>query len=86
MRRVLGFYTVVYALVFDGTADGLTSFIGSENFFLVSVKNESSWLFQFAFCATSAPIVGQAIICVTVLLLLSVQGACHDSSAGFVSH
>ena len=41
----LGFYTVVYALMFGGTANGPTTFIGSENFFLVGVKNDSFWLF-----------------------------------------
>ena len=86
MRRVLGFYTVVYTLVFDGTANEPTTFIGSENFFLVGVKNDSFWLFQFAFCTTSTTVVRQAIICVTVLLLLAVRGAYHGSSAGFVSH
>ena len=37
----LGFYTVVYALVFGGTADGLITFTGSENFFLVGVDRKS---------------------------------------------
>ena len=82
----LRFYTVVYALVFHGTADGPATFICSENFFLIGVENDSFWRFQFAFCATCATIVGRVIICVTVLLLLLVPGACHDSSTGFVLH
>lgn len=54
----LGWYTVVYVLVFGGTAKKPTTFIGSENFFLVGVKNDSLWIFQFAFCGTSTTIVG----------------------------
>jgi hypothetical protein len=82
----LGFYTAVHAFVFGRTADGPTTFIGSENFFLVGFENNSFWLFQFAFCATSTAIVGQVIICAAVLLLLSVGGACQGSSAGLVRH
>jgi hypothetical protein len=82
----LGWYTVVYVLVFGGTAKKPTTFIGSENFFLVGVKNDSLWIFQFAFCGTSTTIVGWAIICVTVFLRLLGRGAWHDSNAGFVSH
>ena len=54
----LGFYMVVYTLMFGGTADGPTTFISLENFFLVGVKNDPFWLFQFAFCATFTTIVG----------------------------
>ena len=82
----LGFYTVVHAFVFGRTANGPTTFIGSENFFLLGFENNSFWLFRFAFCATSTAIVGQVIICATVLLLLSVGGACQGSSAGLVRH
>lgn len=54
----LGFYTVGYAFAFGGTANATsTTFIGTENFFLAGVENDSFWLFQFAFCATSATIV-----------------------------
>mmetsp|Transcript_35287 Transcript_35287/g.76198 ORF Transcript_35287/g.76198 Transcript_35287/m.76198 type:complete len:171 (+) Transcript_35287:292-804(+) len=55
----LGFYTVGYAFAFGGSlADyGKTTFIGKDNFFLMGVENNSFWLFQFAFCATSATIV-----------------------------
>lgn len=55
----LGFYTVGYAFAFGGSFDDEygKSFIGSENFFLMGVENDSFWLFQFAFCATSATIV-----------------------------
>mmetsp|Transcript_1566 Transcript_1566/g.3355 ORF Transcript_1566/g.3355 Transcript_1566/m.3355 type:complete len:580 (+) Transcript_1566:135-1874(+) len=54
----LGFYTVGYAFAYGGTKDATsTTFIGTENFFLAGVENDSFWLFQFAFCATSATIV-----------------------------
>ena len=54
----LGFYTVGYAFAFGGTFESTnTTFIGSDNFFLMGVKNDSFWLFQYAFCATSATIV-----------------------------
>jgi len=54
----LGFYTVGYAFAFGGTKDATsTTFIGNSNFFLMDVENLSFWLFQFAFCATSATIV-----------------------------
>ena len=54
----LGFYTVGYAFAFGGTSDSSgTTFIGTQNFFLMDVENDSFWLFQFAFCATSATIV-----------------------------
>mmetsp|Transcript_7037 Transcript_7037/g.15302 ORF Transcript_7037/g.15302 Transcript_7037/m.15302 type:complete len:635 (+) Transcript_7037:405-2309(+) len=55
----LGFYTVGYAFAFGGSfvGDGRTTFIGTENFFLMGVEKDSFWLFQFAFCATSATIV-----------------------------
>ena len=55
----LGFYTVGYAFAFGGSFDDVSTktFIGSENFFLMGVENDSFWLFQFAFCATSATIV-----------------------------
>ena len=56
----LGFYTVGYAFAFGGTFGsdvGGTTFIGKDNFFLMNVENDSFWLFQFAFCATSATIV-----------------------------
>jgi len=55
----LGFYTVGYAFAFGGTFDENTSttFIGTSNFFLMGVESDSFWLFQFAFCATSATIV-----------------------------
>mmetsp|Transcript_47037 Transcript_47037/g.98630 ORF Transcript_47037/g.98630 Transcript_47037/m.98630 type:complete len:580 (+) Transcript_47037:445-2184(+) len=54
----LGFYTVGYAFAFGGmtTTEG-TTFIGTENFFMMGVENKSFWLFQFAFCAASATIV-----------------------------
>ncbi|KAL7532378.1 hypothetical protein ACHAXR_004590 [Thalassiosira sp. AJA248-18] len=53
----LGFYTVGYAFAFGGDANGATTFIGTSGFFLTNVQNDSFWLFQFAFCATSATIV-----------------------------
>ena len=56
----LGFYTVGYAFAFGGTFDEnntSTTFIGTSNFFLMGVESDSFWLFQFAFCATSATIV-----------------------------
>ena len=54
----LGFYTLGYAFAFGGTFGSTeTTFIGKENFFLMGVENDSFWLFQFAFCATSATIV-----------------------------
>eukprot|EP00580_Thalassiosira_gravida_P013441 CAMPEP_0201682522 /NCGR_PEP_ID=MMETSP0494-20130426/51660_1 /ASSEMBLY_ACC=CAM_ASM_000839 /TAXON_ID=420259 /ORGANISM="Thalassiosira gravida, Strain GMp14c1" /LENGTH=604 /DNA_ID=CAMNT_0048166281 /DNA_START=111 /DNA_END=1925 /DNA_ORIENTATION=- len=61
----LGFYTVGYAFAFGGYnssssssyGETSTTFIGKENFFLMGVENDSFWLFQFAFCATSATIV-----------------------------
>jgi len=55
----LGFYTVGYAFAFGGSSTdyGKTTFIGKEDFFLMGVENDSFWLFQFAFCATSATIV-----------------------------
>ena len=70
----LGFYTASYACAFGGTSNGSTIFIGSDNFFLVGVNNDSFWLLHFAFCETSATIVGQAIICTVLLLLLLVGG------------
>lgn len=54
----LGFYTVGYAFAFGGTFGATeTTFIGTTNFFLMGVENDSFWLFQFAFCAASATIV-----------------------------
>lgn len=54
----LGFYTVGYAFAFGGSLESTgTTFIGSSNFFLMGVENDAFWLFQFAFCATSATIV-----------------------------
>lgn len=54
----LGFYTVGYAFAFGGNnSDGRTTFIGTENFFLMGVEDKAVWLFQYAFAATSATIV-----------------------------
>lgn len=54
----LGFYTVGYAFAFGGSdMSGNKTFIGTDNFFLMGVESDSFWLFQFAFCATSATIV-----------------------------
>jgi len=55
----LGFYTVGYAFAWGGSSmdnEG-TTFIGTENFFLMDVEQKAFWLFQFAFAATSATIV-----------------------------
>lgn len=55
----LGFYTVGYAFAWgesDG-GEGATTFIGTQNFFLMDVEQKAFWLFQFAFAATSATIV-----------------------------
>jgi Amt family ammonium transporter len=58
----LGFYMVGYAFAFGGSfphdpETSTTTFIGTDNFFLMGVENDSFWLFQFAFCATCATIV-----------------------------
>jgi len=55
----LGFYTVGYAFAWGGRSsdDEGTTFIGTENFFLMDVEQKAFWLFQFAFAATSATIV-----------------------------
>ena len=58
----LGFYMVGYAFAFGGSfphdpETSATTFIGTDNFFLMGVENDSFWLFQFAFCATCATIV-----------------------------
>lgn len=54
----LGFYTIGYAFAWGGSAnDSTTTFIGTENFFLMDVEQKAFWLFQFAFAATSATIV-----------------------------
>jgi hypothetical protein len=82
----LVFYTVSYVFAFGGTVDGPTTFISSENFLIVCVEHGSFRLFQFAFCATSTIIVGQAIVCVDVLFLLLVRWTCRTSSEGLMLH
>jgi len=58
----LGFYTVGFAFAWGGSSSGHssnegTTFIGTDQFFLMNVDQKAFWLFQFAFAATSATIV-----------------------------
>ena len=53
-----GWYTVGYAFAYGRDPnDTATTFIGNTNFFMMGVENDSFWLFQLAFAATSATIV-----------------------------
>lgn len=58
----LGFYTVGFGFAWGGSSPGEstnegTTFLGTEQFFLMNVDQKAFWLFQFAFAATSATIV-----------------------------
>jgi len=60
----LGFYSLGYAFAFgtnNNNTDKTTTFIGNGNYFLIGVEDDSFWLFQFAFCATSGTIVAGAL-------------------------
>ncbi|KAL3796987.1 hypothetical protein ACHAW5_005022 [Stephanodiscus triporus] len=95
----LGFYTVGFAFAFGGNGDseGETTFIGTENFFLMGVEQKAVWLFQFSFAATSATIVAGtlaersqmlAYLCYSAAMTAFVYPvAAHSiwNSAGFLS-
>lgn len=95
----LGFYTVGYAFAFGGNGDSEkeTTFIGTENFFLMGVEEKAVWLFQFSFAATSATIVAGtlaersqmlAYLCYSAAMTAFVYPvAAHSiwNSAGFLS-
>jgi Amt family ammonium transporter len=62
----LGFYSLGYAFAFgtnnnNNNTDKTTTFIGNGNYFLIGVEDDSFWLFQFAFCASSGTIVAGAL-------------------------
>eukprot|EP00542_Grammatophora_oceanica_P010550 CAMPEP_0194037978 /NCGR_PEP_ID=MMETSP0009_2-20130614/10268_1 /TAXON_ID=210454 /ORGANISM="Grammatophora oceanica, Strain CCMP 410" /LENGTH=569 /DNA_ID=CAMNT_0038680331 /DNA_START=159 /DNA_END=1868 /DNA_ORIENTATION=- len=95
----LGFFLLGYGLAFGETESEGFTFVGTSNFLMIGIEDDSkaNWVFQFAFAATSATIVAgtlaercqmAAYLCYSIFLTIFVYPVvAHSawSSNGFLS-